>query len=83
MSSTLEASVLMGKNYSENVHSIQNTWKDLTLQQMQFLACKGLCIFGFCVMFWKGESEPSIKYCLGRTAKLVQRFTTIQNVGHN
>ena len=50
---------------------------------MQFLACKGWCILEFCVMSWKGESEPSIKYCLGRTAKLVQRFTTIQNFGHN
>ena len=26
MSSTLEASVFMGKNYSENLHSIKNTW---------------------------------------------------------
>ena len=33
MSSTLEASVFMG-TYSENVHSIKNTWKDLTLKQM-------------------------------------------------
>ena len=32
----------------------------------QSLACKGLCIFRFCVMSWKGEWEPSIKYCLGR-----------------
>ena len=29
MSSTLDASVFMGKNYSENLHSIKNTWKDL------------------------------------------------------
>ena len=27
----------------------------------QFLACKCLCISGFCVMSWKGESEPNIK----------------------
>ena len=26
MSSTLEASVFMGKNYVENLHSIKNTW---------------------------------------------------------
>ena len=31
MSSTLAASVFMGKNYSENLHSIKNTGKDLTL----------------------------------------------------
>ena len=34
MSSTLEASVFMGKNYSENVHSVKNTGIDLTLKQM-------------------------------------------------
>ena len=30
MSSTLEASVFMGKNYSDNLHSIRNTGEDLT-----------------------------------------------------
>ena len=34
MSSTLQASVLMGKNYSETSHSIKNTGKDLTMKQM-------------------------------------------------
>ena len=33
MSSTLEASVFMGKNYSEILHSIQNTGNKLTLKQ--------------------------------------------------
>ena len=34
MSSTLEASVSMGKNYPENLHAIKNTGKDLTMKQM-------------------------------------------------
>ena len=34
MSSTLEASVFMGKNYSENLHSIKIQENDLTLKQM-------------------------------------------------
>ena len=34
MSSTLEAFVLMGKNYSDNLHSIKNTGTNLTLKQM-------------------------------------------------
>ena len=34
MSSTLEASVIMGKNYSENLHSIKNTGNNLSLKQM-------------------------------------------------
>ena len=33
MSSTLQASVFMGKNYSDIWHSIKNT-KDLTMKQM-------------------------------------------------
>ena len=49
----------------------------------QSIACKGLCIFRFCVMSWKGESEPTIKFCMGRKIELVQKFTTIQNFGHN
>ena len=34
MSSTLEASVFIGKNYLENIHSIKNTGKDLTVKHM-------------------------------------------------
>ena len=34
MSSTLQASVLMGKEYSENLHSIKNTGKNLAMKQM-------------------------------------------------
>ena len=34
MSSTLEASVFIGKNDSENLHSIKKTGKDLTMKQM-------------------------------------------------
>ena len=34
ISSTLEASVFMGKNYSDNLHSINNTRKNHTLKQM-------------------------------------------------
>ena len=34
VSSTLEASVLIGKNNSDNLHSIKNTGKNLTLKQM-------------------------------------------------
>ena len=34
MSSTLEASVSMGKNCSDNLHSIKNTGKNVTLKQM-------------------------------------------------
>ena len=49
----------------------------------QSLAYKGLCFLRFSVTSWKGESEHNSKFCLGRTVGLVQRFTTIQNFGHN
>ena len=39
--------------------------------------------FKICVLSWKGESEPDIKYCLGTAVGLVQRFITMQNFGHN
>ena len=36
VSSTLETSVFMGKNFSDNSHSIKNTVENLTLKQMMF-----------------------------------------------
>ena len=40
MSSTMEASVFMWKDYSENSHSINNTGKDLTTKQMFNISVK-------------------------------------------
>ena len=34
MSSTFEASIFMGKNFSDNLHSIKNTGNNLTMKQM-------------------------------------------------
>ena len=42
-------------------------------------ARKGLRIFKFCVISWKNFRETTIKYCLGATIGMVQRFTTIQH----
>ena len=116
MSSTVEASVFMGKNYSDNMQKsqfkadVRDIWKvDIGTIRWDFwsvsnqlgkfsmetiisgqwwrshqsLACKGLRVLRFCVMSWKGESEPNIKYFLGTAVGLVQRFITIQNFGHN
>ena len=43
----------------------------------QSLACWGFRILRFCGMSWKDQSEPNIKYCLGATVGMVQRFITI------
>ena len=61
MSSTLEASVIMGKNYSEILHSIKITGKDLTLKQMFDISGKLIVeqsgeIFGVSQIRW--EDSP-------------------------
>ena len=54
----------------------------------QSRACKGLRFFffekkkKFCVLPWKDEREPTIKYCLWWKIELVQNFITIQSFGH-
>ena len=61
MSSTLEASVFMGKNYSDNSHSIKNTGENLILKQMfeisdQLILEQSDEIFGVSQISW--ESSP-------------------------
>ena len=61
MSSTLEASVFMGKNYSDSLHSIKNTGNNLTLKQMFDMSEKLIVgqsdeIFGVSQISW--ESSP-------------------------
>ena len=59
--STLEASVFMGKNYSDNLHSIKNTGQNLTLKQMFEISEKLMLeqsdeIFGVSQISW--ENSP-------------------------
>ena len=61
MCSTLEASVFMGKNYSDNLHSIQNTRENLTLKQMfeiseQLILEQSDEIFGVSQINWEDSS---------------------------
>ena len=61
-----------------------SAWKQLSLigdEEVISLSGKGLRIF--CVMRWKDEREPTIKYCLGGQVDVVQKFITIQSFGHN
>ena len=61
-----------------------SSWKQLYLvndeEVHQSLECKGLCIPRICVMFWKDEREPTIKYCLGRQVDVVQEFIATLNL---
>ena len=61
MSSTLEASVFMGKNYSDNLHSIKNTVENLTLKKMfeiseQLIVGQSDEIFGVSQISWEDSS---------------------------
>ena len=60
MSSTLQASVFMVKNYSDNWHSIKNT-KDLTMKQMFDMSQKLITeqsdeIYGVTPINWEDPS---------------------------
>ena len=61
MSSTLEASVFMGKNYSENLRSVKNTGNNLTMKQMFDISEKLIIgqsdeIYGVNTMNWVDSS---------------------------
>ena len=61
MSSTLQASVFMGKNYSDNWHSIKNT-EDLTMKQMFDISEKLITeqsdeIYGMSTITWEHSSR--------------------------
>ena len=61
MSATLEASVFMGKNYMEILHSIENTGKDLTMKQMFDISEKLIAeqsdeIYGVTPINWEDPS---------------------------
>ena len=60
MSSTLQASVFTGKNYSDNLHSIKNT-EDFTMKQMFDISEKLIIeqsdeIYGISTINWEHSS---------------------------
>ena len=60
VSSTLQASVFMGKNYSDNLHSMKNT-EDLTMKQMfdiseKFVTEQSDEIYGMSAINWEHSS---------------------------
>ena len=61
-----------------------SSWKQLSLvSDEEVISLSHAKVFSFCVMSWKDESEPNIKFCLGRKIELIQEFITTQNFGHN
>ena len=60
MSTTLQASVFMEKNYSDNWHSIKNT-EDLTMKQMFDISEKLITeqsdeMYGMSTIYWEHSS---------------------------
>ena len=69
MSSTLQASVFMEKNYSDNLHSIKNT-EDLTMKQMLDISEKLIAeqsdeIYGVNTINWEDSSWKHLSFVGG------------------
>ena len=86
MSSTLQASVFMVKNYLENLHSIKNTGKDLTMKQMFDISEKLIAeqsdeIYGVTPIHWERCSWKQFSLVMMNTesAKQEQRDLCWQN----
>ena len=67
MSSTLEASVFMGKNYLENLHSVKNTGNNLSLKQMFDISEKLIVgqsdeIYGVNTINWEDSSWKHLSF---------------------
>ena len=64
-----------------------SSWKQLSLvidEEVISLSHAKVSVFSDSVLcFGKMHQNPTFKYCLGRKVELVQRFTTVQNFGHN
>ena len=76
MSSTLEASLFMGKNHSEHFHSVENTGKDLTLKQMFDISEKLVVrqseeIFGVTPINWEDSRSVMKKTSVSRTRRFI------------
>ena len=85
MSSTLEASAFMVKNYSENLHSVKNTGKDLTLKQMFDISEKLITeqsgeIFGVTPINWEDSSWKHVSLVKMKKSSVssMQRFMYFQ-----
>ena len=77
---------------SDEIYGVKTiSWEDSSWKQLSLVSdekvislshAKVYGFFRFCVMPWKDEREPTIKYCLGGQVDLVQKFITIQSFGH-
>ena len=85
ISSTVDASVFMGKNYSDSLHSIKNTVENLTLKMMfeiseQLILEKSDEIFGVSQISWESSPWNSSLWSMMKKSSVsrMQRFTYSQ-----
>ena len=82
-SSTLQASVFMGKNYSDKLYSIKNT-EDLTMKQMfdiseKFISEQSDEIYGVKTIDWEDSSWKHLWLVVKKSSvSRKQRFTYFQ-----
>ena len=64
---------------SDEIYGVNTiNWSDSSWKQLSLVNDEEVLsdyVFSNSVLSWKRESEPSIKYCLGRTVELVQRYS--------
>ena len=82
MSSTLQASVFMRKNYSDNWHSIKNT-EDLTMKQMFDISDKLITeksdeIYGISTISWENSSWKYLSLVMNKSSVSCTRSTYSQ-----
>ena len=90
MEQTFNMSEKLISEQSDEINGVKTSnrenpsWKYLSLiGDEQTITLQRTRIFRFCIVSWKDEREPSIKYCLGRQIDVVQKFTSIQDLGQN
>ena len=84
MSSTLEALVFMGRNFSEKLHSVENTGNNFTLQQMFDISEKLIVgqsdeIYGVNTIDWDDSSWKHSSLVMKKSSvSRTRRFTYFQ-----
>ena len=81
MSSTLQAFVLMGKNYLENLRSIKNSGKDLTMKEMfdiseKLIADQSDEIYGVNTINWEDSSWKHLSLVMKKSSVSRTRMLT-------
>ena len=76
---TTQSETLTTSGLLKRGNQVNKLWSMMEKSSVSLI--QRLSVLRFCVKSWKGESESKIKYCLGTTVGMVERFITIHNFG--